>query len=88
MIARAIGNLGTAGFNFWNFMNPSPFVIGNTTDSTELKVFQEGPELLSELLKTNFRGLSGVVQMHDGEIVGSTYEIVNMVGNSYHVVGY
>jgi len=43
---------------------------------------------LSELRKTNFIGLSGVVQMHDGEIVGSTYEIVNMVGNGYHVVGF
>jgi ionotropic glutamate receptor len=81
MIARAIGNLGNTSFNFMKFTNSSPI-------STQLSVFREGPQLLTELLKTNFRGVSGLIQLHDGEIVGSTYKIVNVVGNGYRVVGY
>jgi len=81
MIARAIGNLGNSSFNFMNPISSSP-------SFTKLKVFQEGPQLLTELLKTDFSGVSGVVQLDDGEIVGSTYEIANVVGNGYRVVGY
>eukprot|EP00253_Pinus_taeda_P024188 PITA_24188 len=81
MIARAIGNLGNTVFTFMSPISSSP-------SFTQLKVLQEGPQLLKELGKTDFRGVSGVVQLKDGEIVGSTYEIANLVGNGYHVVGY
>jgi len=81
MIARAIGNLGNTSFNFMKFTNSSPV-------STQLSVFREGPQLLTELLKTNFRGVSRMIQLHDGEIVGSTYKITNVVGNGFRVVGY
>eukprot|EP00253_Pinus_taeda_P031320 PITA_31320 len=81
MIARAIGNLGNTGFNFMKPISSSPSL-------TQPKVFQEGPRLLTELLKTDFSSVSGVVQLNDGEIVGSTYEITNVMGNGYSVVGY
>eukprot|EP00253_Pinus_taeda_P033031 PITA_33031 len=81
MIARAIENLGNTSFNF---IKP----ISSSTSFPQLNVLQEGPQLLTELGKTDFSGVSGVVQLKDGEIVGSTYEIANVVGNGYRVVGY
>eukprot|EP00253_Pinus_taeda_P021570 PITA_21570 len=81
MVARAIENLGNTSFNFMKSISSSP-------SFTQLKVLQEGPQLLTELLKTDFSGVSGDVQLKDGEIVGSTYEIANVVGNGYRVVGY
>eukprot|EP00253_Pinus_taeda_P011673 PITA_11673 len=81
MIARAIGNLGNTIFTFMSPISSSP-------SFTQLKVLQEGPQLLIELGKTDFPGVSGVVQLKDGEIVGSTYEIANLVDNGYRVVGY
>ena len=67
MIARAIENLGNTSFHF----KPT----NSSANFTELKVFQEGPQLLTEIFKSNFSGVSGLVQLDDGEIVGSTYEI-------------
>eukprot|EP00253_Pinus_taeda_P033447 PITA_33447 len=81
MIVRAIGNLGYTSFNF---MKPN----GSSPTFAEAKVFHEGPQLLTELGKTDFKGVSGVVRLDDGEIVGSTYEIANVVGKSYNVIGY
>jgi ionotropic glutamate receptor len=89
MIARAIGKFENKSFNFSKPISPTQLAVENTTDFTQrIKVFHEGQQLLQELLRTNFTGLSGVVQLQDGEIVGSTYEIVNVVGKSYQIVGY
>jgi len=54
----------------------------------DIKAFQEGQQLLNEILQTNLSGLSGPVQLINGETAESTYEIVNVVGQSFHVVGY
>eukprot|EP01018_Ginkgo_biloba_P014870 Gb_16131 [translate_table: standard] len=51
-------------------------------------IYMEGPKLLQEIHNTKFSGISGAVQLQDGEIMGSTYEIVNVIGKSYRVVGY
>ena len=63
MIAQAIGKLGSMSFNFLKPINSPQFSLGRSTYLTDLKVFQEGPQLLQELLKTNFSGLSGIVQL-------------------------
>ncbi|KAH9317200.1 hypothetical protein KI387_018969, partial [Taxus chinensis] len=50
-----------------------PLVIGNS----EVKIFQQGKQLLHE-----------IIQLRQGEMNDLTYEIVNIVGKSYRVVGY
>lgn len=54
LIARAIGNLGDTLFNFLNPTGSAPFHVGKPKDFTQLKVFQEGPQLLQEFLRTKF----------------------------------
>ncbi|KAH9317414.1 hypothetical protein KI387_019183, partial [Taxus chinensis] len=52
-------------------------------------VFQQGQKLLQEIFQTNFTGLSGRIRFGHGEKddCSSSYEIVNVVGKSYQVVG-
>ncbi|GLJ29256.1 hypothetical protein SUGI_0577040 [Cryptomeria japonica] len=82
MIARAVRKIARNA----SFLTPSTplAVIGKT----KIKVFQEGQKLLQEIFLTNFAGLSGPVKFTDGEMYGCSYEIVNVVGKSYQVIGY
>ncbi|GLJ29253.1 hypothetical protein SUGI_0577000 [Cryptomeria japonica] len=82
MIAQAVGKIARNA----SFLTPSTplAVVGNT----KIKVFQEGQKLLQEIFLTNFAGLSGPVKFTNGEMYGCSYEIVNVVGKSYKVVGY
>ncbi|KAH9317028.1 hypothetical protein KI387_018797, partial [Taxus chinensis] len=88
-IARAIENMEINGS--FSFLTPSsshhPPRIKN---GDSIKVFQQGEQLLQQIFLTNFAGLSGPIELHNGEIDGckSSYEIVNVVGKSYQVVGY
>ncbi|GLJ29237.1 hypothetical protein SUGI_0576760 [Cryptomeria japonica] len=84
MIARAIGKI--ARNSSLSFMTPStPLAV---VANAKIKVFQEGRKLLREIFSTNFAGLSGPVKFYDGEMHGCSYEIVNIVGKSYQMVGY
>eukprot|EP01018_Ginkgo_biloba_P014871 Gb_39752 [translate_table: standard] len=88
LIGRAIGNLLSKEPNMrFNFLRNSKN-LENASDLTDIKVFQEGPKLLQEIHNTKFSGISGPVQIQDGEIMGSAYEIVNVIGKSYRAVGY
>eukprot|EP01018_Ginkgo_biloba_P014874 Gb_39753 [translate_table: standard] len=88
LIGRAIGNLLSKEPNMrFNFLRNSKN-IENASNLTDIKVFQEGPKLLQEIHNTKFSGISGPVQIQDGEIMGSAYEIVNVIGKSYRAVGY
>lgn len=54
-----------------------------------LKVFDGGQVLLSELLQTNFSGLTGqVLFSSDQSIVGAGYEVINIDQMAVHTVGY
>ncbi|GLJ29236.1 hypothetical protein SUGI_0576750 [Cryptomeria japonica] len=84
VIARAIEKI--ARNSSLSFLTPStPLAV---VASTKIKVFQEGRKLLREIFLTNFAGLSGPVKFHDGEMHGCSYDIVNIVGKSYQMVGY
>ncbi|KAH9316702.1 hypothetical protein KI387_025329, partial [Taxus chinensis] len=90
MIARAIGKMGINGsFSFLTPTTPPPPIANGEINS--IKVFQQGKQLLQEILLTSFTGLSGPIELHNGEMDASNsslYEIVNVVGKSYQVVGY
>ncbi|KAH9316696.1 hypothetical protein KI387_025323 [Taxus chinensis] len=71
--------------------SPPPPPVANG-EINSIKVFQQGKQLLQEILLTSFTGLSGPIELHNGEMNASNsslvYEIVNVVGKSYQVVGY
>ncbi|XP_059076346.1 glutamate receptor 2.7-like [Cryptomeria japonica] len=89
MVARAVVKLTSSNTRF-NFLEPSspPVALGNATDLSTIRVFQQGQQLLQNILATNLTGLSGAIRLSNGELSGSTYQIVNVVGKSYRVVGY
>ncbi|XP_057833443.1 glutamate receptor 3.6 isoform X2 [Cryptomeria japonica] len=61
----------------------------NKTKILNFRVFEGGEQLLKQILDTNFIGLSGPVRVSpkSGEILEFPYDIINMVGNSYKVIG-
>ncbi|GLJ41426.1 hypothetical protein SUGI_0857450 [Cryptomeria japonica] len=66
--------------------------FSETSSSTKVlnfKVFDGGEQLLKEILETNFLGLSGLVQINRerGEPLECSYDIINVVGNNYSVIG-
>ncbi|KAJ4823782.1 hypothetical protein Tsubulata_012104 [Turnera subulata] len=84
-IARAVENAGIVH---------SSFVKQNSTrhtvnvDLAVLGVSENGPRLLSSILNTTFKGLSGDFHLEKGERVSSAYEIFNVVGNTERALGY
>ncbi|GLJ41420.1 hypothetical protein SUGI_0857360, partial [Cryptomeria japonica] len=66
--------------------------FSETSSSTKIfnfKVFDGGEQLLNQILGTNFHGLSGLVQIsrERGEPLECSYDIINVAGNNYSVVG-
>lgn len=62
---------------------------GSKTGLAKLKVFGGGPQLQNILLQTNFTGLTGPVNFNkNGDLLGSTFEIINIVGTGYRKLGY
>ncbi|GLJ24187.1 hypothetical protein SUGI_0461330 [Cryptomeria japonica] len=91
MVARAVAKLTSNNtLTRFNFLKPSspPLALGNETDLTRIRVFQQGQRLLQHILEISFTGLSGDVRLKNGELSGSTYEMVNVVGKSYRCIGY
>ncbi|GLJ46364.1 hypothetical protein SUGI_0977270 [Cryptomeria japonica] len=61
----------------------------NNSKLTEFKVFRGGSQLHTMLLQTNFKGLTGSVQLNkNGDLLGSTFEIINIVGSGIRKVSY
>ncbi|KAH9316697.1 hypothetical protein KI387_025324 [Taxus chinensis] len=91
MIARAIGKMGIKGsFSVLTPTSPPPPPVANG-EINSIKVFQQGKQLLQEILLRSFTGLSGAIELHNGEMDASDsslFEIVNVVGKSYQIVGY
>ncbi|KAL0359807.1 UNVERIFIED_CONTAM: Glutamate receptor 2.2 [Sesamum angustifolium] len=62
-------------------------IMRNGTDK-RLRISTFGPQLLNELSRTKFRGLSGDFELVDGKLNQSTFEIFNVIGNGEKSVGY
>eukprot|EP01018_Ginkgo_biloba_P015160 Gb_19409 [translate_table: standard] len=52
------------------------------------KLYSQIPQVLRLLRQTNFNGVSGSWRLREGERAHSVYEIVNVIGKSYRVLGY
>ncbi|XP_073044383.1 glutamate receptor 2.1-like [Primulina eburnea] len=63
-------------------------VSRNSTDIEAFGVSNAGPKLIQALSRTTFTGLAGKFQLADGQLQSPPYEIVNVVGREFRVVGY
>ncbi|XP_009765707.1 glutamate receptor 3.7 isoform X2 [Nicotiana tabacum] len=91
IVARSIDNLlqqagGNISFSLSSMLN------GTTSDKLQLgklKVFDSGELLMNILSQTNFTGLTGKIHFTpDRNLIGSGYEIINIVQQEIHTVGY
>ncbi|KAL0453592.1 UNVERIFIED_CONTAM: Glutamate receptor 2.5 [Sesamum latifolium] len=71
-------------------LNSTLFDINITRNGTNkrLRISTFGPQLLDELSRTKFSGLSGDFELVDGKLKQSTFEIFNVIGNGEKTVGY
>eukprot|EP01018_Ginkgo_biloba_P015159 Gb_26917 [translate_table: standard] len=89
MIAHALHHFFSKNNTTLNFLQQPTGIREYSNDlSQDLNFFQQGDQLLQLLLHTNFNGLSGSWQLTEGERAHSVYEIVNVIGKSYGIVGY
>ncbi|KAG9155390.1 hypothetical protein Leryth_017918 [Lithospermum erythrorhizon] len=58
------------------------------TGSANSRISSYNSEILSQLLSSQFRGLSGDYQFQNGKLVMEGYEVVNVVGKGGGTVGY
>ncbi|PIA28586.1 hypothetical protein AQUCO_06800032v1 [Aquilegia coerulea] len=82
MLAMAAEKLGIYGFR-----QPARYK-NSSTHSAEPGVLLSGPELLKEILRTKFRGLSGDIRLINGQIQPSVFQILNVVGMGEREVGF
>ncbi|KAB2020032.1 hypothetical protein ES319_D07G038700v1 [Gossypium barbadense] len=83
-VARAVENAGTANLRF----NRTNISGSGATDLETLGVSQNGPQLIKELSKINFTGLSGDFHFVNGQLESSVFQIVNVNGNGERRVGF
>ncbi|KAJ9549020.1 hypothetical protein OSB04_021563 [Centaurea solstitialis] len=58
-------------------------------DSVEkIKVLENGPSLLNEVLKIRFTGISGEFQLNEGKVISNGYEIMNAIDYGEKRVGF
>jgi len=62
---------------------------GSDSELAALKVFEGGAQLRERILKTYFEGIAGPVQLDKNrDLMGSTFEIINVVGKDFQSIGY
>ncbi|KAF8687367.1 hypothetical protein HU200_043054 [Digitaria exilis] len=62
---------------------------GSTLQLSTLKVFDGGEQMLQQLLRTNFTGLTGPVQFNsDRNLVRPAYDVLNVGGSGSQLIGY
>ncbi|XP_020109736.1 glutamate receptor 3.5-like isoform X2 [Ananas comosus] len=90
VVARAVDQLLNKGQEF-NFSSDPR--LHDTNESTlhlaSLKIFNDGQNLLNQLLLTNFTGITGQVQFDsDRNLIHPAYDILNIGGTGSQVIGY
>ncbi|KAJ7525760.1 hypothetical protein O6H91_17G064900 [Diphasiastrum complanatum] len=89
-IAKALDNFLNQDLNI-TFLPSRRFAgdAGGQTDLAKLKLFQNGSNLLKNILGANFTGITGQIHFDNrGDLMGSALKIVNMVGKDAREVGY
>lgn len=90
MIAYALNSYLKDGLDF-TFKGPifSPNDAGGASELAQLSVLQGGSSLRTHILQTKFAGTSGFIQVDSkGDLIRSSFEIINFVGEQLRVVGY
>lgn len=89
-VARAIDNLLQEGNNLsFSFNNNLHDMGRSNTQLDRFKVFEGGEHLLKILTQINFPGLTGQVHFDPQQnLIGSGYEVFNVVEGQIHTVGY
>nr|CAD1832130.1 unnamed protein product [Ananas comosus var. bracteatus] len=90
VVARAVDQLLNKGQEF-NFSSDPRLhdTNGSTLHLASLKIFNDGQNLLNQLLLTNFPGITGQVQFDsDRNLIHPAYDILNIGGTGSRVIGY
>lgn len=90
MIAHAIRSFLDQG-GATTFVDPAVFPsdAGGNNELADLKVFRDGRLFMRSILEFQFMGITGPVQVDErGDFIGSSFEVVNMVGKGLRVVGF
>ncbi|KAL6549153.1 hypothetical protein OROHE_008998 [Orobanche hederae] len=89
LLARAIDSFFNQG-GVISFSNDSRLSLrGSNLNLDAMVVFDGGPLLLRNILKSGFIGLTGPVKFNpDRSLVFPAYEIINVIGTGLHRVGY
>ncbi|PKI18241.1 hypothetical protein CRG98_049485, partial [Punica granatum] len=54
-----------------------------------MTIFNDGPLLLKTILRTNFTGLTGLVEFDsDRSLIQPSYDIINVIGTGFRRIGY
>ncbi|CAM6092324.1 unnamed protein product [Calypogeia fissa] len=90
MIAQAMQTFLSSGHNFTFIpQNATAASRKGSSELASLNVLQEGNLFLKTIKAIQFVGVSGPVQVdNNGDLVGASYEILNLIGKSRRVVGY
>lgn len=59
----------------------------NLTDIQMIGVFESGPQLLKSIQNTRFKGISGEINLKNGELPISSFQVINLVGNEFRQIG-
>jgi ionotropic glutamate receptor len=82
-LARAVEKAGTTNLGFEKTSDSS-----NLTDLETIRVFQNGPKLREALLGVRFTGLTGELNLVNGQLQSSTFEIINVNGNGQRGIAF
>ncbi|CAF2096859.1 glutamate receptor 2.8 [Brassica rapa] len=82
-LATAVEKTNTNNMRYDNFSALS----NNTTDLGTLGVSLYGPSLLEALSRVEFKGLAGEFSLVNRQLVASTFDIINVVGNEERIIG-
>ncbi|XP_010530965.1 PREDICTED: glutamate receptor 3.2-like [Tarenaya hassleriana] len=90
IVARAIKTLLEAGSNI-SFSNDTNLnkLEGGALNLAALSIFDQGPELLKNVLNTKMSGLTGRIQFNtDRSMVQPSYDIINVLDDGFRQIGY
>ncbi|KAH7289301.1 hypothetical protein KP509_31G069500 [Ceratopteris richardii] len=89
-IAHALDSYLKYGLNF-TFRSPV-FAVNDSRSTSELAqlgISLGGPFLRACILQTKFAGTTGIIRFNPkGDLIRSAFEIINIVGEQFHVIGY
>ncbi|XP_006845557.3 glutamate receptor 2.7 [Amborella trichopoda] len=88
VLALAVEKSGAGTENIGFLRGTAGQMAGNSTDLSTLGISPAGPRLLSAILDTKLKGLTGTIRFVNGEIQGSTFQIVNVVGKCEREIGF